>query len=148
MSDEPIKEEKIEEAKGVIVKGTNHFFYERDYNIGCKETKQIDIIHGYHMWWCSTHFQFLERCDRNIELKGQKEKFQKKLNRALTPYCCHVSGMHDPCHFEERPDYICSMQKEGAYNRTCKEFNLNPKVINNPNGCGWCTMDSEREENK
>lgn len=50
--------------------------------------------------------------------------------------CCHVTGMHDPQHYEERT-YICEIQKTKAFERFAKDLGVNPVVRMEP-GCGWC----------
>ena len=50
--------------------------------------------------------------------------------------CCHISGMHNPTHFQDR-EYVCNRQKTHAYESGCKELGINPQVKSKP-GCGWC----------
>lgn len=140
-----INDEKIENAEGIIVKGTNSFTYKRDYEVRCKTNNRIALVKGYHIWWCSSHFQPLSKCQEDKLKKELKDKYIKRLKRALSPYCCHVTGMHDSRHFEDDPAKVCDIQKREAYDRVCKEFDIEPKAMVNPNGCGWCMMESERK---
>lgn len=50
--------------------------------------------------------------------------------------CCHVSGIHDPVHYEERK-YICESQKAEAFTRFCSDLGVNPTVRMRPS-CTWC----------
>lgn len=71
----------------------------------------------------------------------------KWIEKQLTPYCCHISGTHNPKHFTDNPSNICDNQKTKAYERICKSLNLNiTKAIPDPN-CGWCN-DTEAELKK
>ena len=67
-------------------------------------------------------------------------KIMEKILTLIEAYaylpCCHESGMHDPCHFEERR-YICESQKSKAYERLMKSLEINPVVRSEPN-CFWC----------
>ena len=49
--------------------------------------------------------------------------------------CCHTSGMHDPEHFEKGEIWDC--QKEEAFERLCKDLNINP-ITRSKIDCGWC----------
>ena len=140
-----IEKEKIEKAEGVIKrKGeTNSFFMERDYSKNCKTIK-IALLHGYHIWWCSTHHQPLSHCEKDKE--KEKTIYKKDIIRRLTPYCCHTSGMHNPKHFEKSSEDICNLQRSDAYDRACKFLNYKPKAIVNPNGCYWCQTEEERDK--
>lgn len=60
----------------------------------------------------------------------------KEIEAMLWIPCCHMTGMHDPCHFEEGK-YICESQKAHALERFCKEISINPKVKSKPD-CNWC----------
>jgi hypothetical protein len=50
--------------------------------------------------------------------------------------CCHVTGMHDPDHFESKSS-ICDIQKAEALERICKELGINPETKSKID-CGWC----------
>jgi hypothetical protein len=50
--------------------------------------------------------------------------------------CCHITGMHDPNHFENR-EYICNNQRATAFERLCKDLGINP-VVRSDMDCGWC----------
>jgi hypothetical protein len=50
--------------------------------------------------------------------------------------CCHVSGMHNPSHFEQRK-YICELQKAEALERFCHDLGINP-VTRSKIDCSWC----------
>jgi len=50
--------------------------------------------------------------------------------------CCHMSGMHELTHFDNRL-YICESQKAEAFERFCKDFGINP-VTKSKIDCGWC----------
>ena len=65
-----------------------------------------------------------------------ERKLIKKIVEKVWIPCCHVSGIHDPVHFEER-EYICNRQKAEAFERLCKELEINPKTKSDPE-CSWC----------
>ena len=50
--------------------------------------------------------------------------------------CCHVSGLHDPEHFEKR--MICFDQMAEAFIRFCNDAGIDP-VVRSKNDCYWCT---------
>lgn len=60
------------------------------------------------------------------------------LREALTPPCCHVSGEHDPTHFEERPNKVCYLQKRDAYDWTLKVLGFAPMMGKSEADCNWC----------
>ena len=109
------------------------------------ESEQIAIRGGYHIWWCKTHKRPLAWCDKEREVETTLNNFKEKIIRYATPYCCHVSGTHDPTHFENNPDKICDFQKEKAYDRLCAFLKWKPKAMVNPNGCYWCQTEEERK---
>lgn len=62
-----IEEEDWKKAKGITESaknGTNGGLAERDYSVKCAYPFTIDVIHGYHIWWCSAHHQPLPWCER------------------------------------------------------------------------------------
>lgn len=70
----------------------------------------------------------------------------QRLRLALSPPCCHVSGMHDPTHFSEGR-YVCNDQKAKAYDSIRAALCLPPvatkdctPVVN----CCWCNPFRER----
>ena len=67
---------------------------------------------------------------------NEKTYTKKEIEEMLWLPCCHVTGMHDPVHFEERK-YICERQKSEALERLCKKIGINPKTCSDPE-CGWC----------
>ena len=69
---------------------------------------------------------------------SQKEKTYttKEIEKMLWLPCCHVSGMHDPTHFQERRG-VCEIQIVETFKRFCKEIRINPKTKSDPK-CGWC----------
>lgn len=52
--------------------------------------------------------------------------------------CCHVSGMHDPEHFKKGE--ICNLQKAEAFERLCKDLDINPETKSKMD-CYWCRID-------
>ncbi len=60
----------------------------------------------------------------------------KEIEEMLQLPCCHVSGMHDPNHYEEGR-YVCDIQVEQAFRNLCKKLKINPKVKHKET-CGWC----------
>jgi len=66
---------------------------------------------------------------------GTSVEFSSKHLKAIEELarlpCCHVSGEHDPIHFEER------LQKYKAFDRLCKALGINPEVKSEPD-CFWC----------
>ena len=61
------------------------------------------------------------------------------LHSILRVGCCHVSGMHDPTHFLERPDAVCDIQRRNAYDHAIVAlgFKLEPGIADED--CGWCS---------
>lgn len=68
----------------------------------------------------------------------------KEIEKLLWLPCCHLSGMHDPLHFQERKG-ICHNQKVKALERLCKALKINPKVKSDPD-CGWCEDYPEKKK--
>ncbi len=61
----------------------------------------------------------------------------KEIRDSIVIPCCHVSGIHDPCHFEEKK-YVCSMQMRESFKDFLKAMEIKKiKVKSKPN-CGWC----------
>lgn len=65
------------------------------------------------------------------------------LTDMLTPRCCHISGSHDPLHFEERR-YVCNEQMTKRYVALRKalgllteERPLPHEAVTDPS-CYWC----------
>lgn len=67
-----------------------------------------------------------------------KEKLYtaREIQDLLTLPCCHVTGMHDPNHYEDGK-YVCEKQIAEAFENLCRELEINPVVKHNSN-CGWC----------
>ena len=64
----------------------------------------------------------------------------KFLKDIFTPRCCHMTGMHDPTHFEEKK-YVCSDQKAEAFDRGRKLLGFGEVTVNDPipkEDCFWC----------
>jgi len=80
-------------------------------------------------------------------MKKEKIYTAKEIEILLWLPCCHVSGMHDPVHFENRAG-VCEIQKRHAFERLCKELNINPQTKSDPK-CGWCIdyPDKKKGEN-
>jgi len=79
---ESIEKEDWKKAEGVEYKKgyTNSASAPRDYSIPCKINKNICIIKGYFIWWCSTHHQPWSDCRENklqIELDNLKDALKK-----------------------------------------------------------------------
>ena len=72
----------------------------------------------------------------------KRPKFTKEqldwLRSILKPSCCHVSGEHDPKHFEEQPKRICYIQKYKAYDKAMKALRFAPMTGIPEDECGWC----------
>lgn len=64
------------------------------------------------------------------------------LRGLLTPYCCHITGMHDVTHFAKNPAKLCIYQKAEAYDRICQTFGWTLGAISKP-GCYWCEYNKE-----
>lgn len=61
------------------------------------------------------------------------------LANLLRPFCCHTTGMHDPNHFEDKPEQFCSLQLAAVWRRVVSELNINVShAVSNP-ACGWCS---------
>ena len=73
---EMINKENWKEAFGVIAEGTNSALASRDYNVPCCSKHCIIIIQGYHIWWCSAHYQPKAWCE-----KGRLKLAIKRLGR-------------------------------------------------------------------
>ena len=72
---------------------------------------------------------------KKIAEESLKEMLQILELWAYLP-CCHVSGMHDPEHFQKRTG-ICSSQKAEAFERLCLDLGINPET-KSKRDCGWC----------
>lgn len=58
------------------------------------------------------------------------------IEAALTLLCCHVSGTHDPVHFQERR-YVCEYQMRDALTNLVEKLGIDP-VTKSKSTCGWC----------
>jgi hypothetical protein len=79
---------------------------------------------------------FAPRADIQDKSSEAVEELCQLLEHWLYIPCCHVTGMHDPQHFEEGRG-VCEIQKADAFVRFCKDLSVNPVVRSKPN-CGWC----------
>lgn len=66
----------------------------------------------------------------------EKTYTAKEIEKMLWLPCCHISGTHNPTHFQERKG-VCNTQTRIALERFCKEIGINPKTKSDPD-CGWC----------
>lgn len=77
---------------------------------------------------------------QKLDSSEMAEEAEKKITELIELYlylpCCHVSGTHDPRHFEERTS-ICNRQESEAMTRFCKALGINPVTRSDPE-CGWC----------
>ena len=71
----------------------------------------------------------------------KRPKFTKEqllwLKQIFQAYCCHVSGIHDPQHFEKNPNELCKLQESKAYRAGMKALKIKPVAISLPK-CYWC----------
>lgn len=67
------------------------------------------------------------------------EKKVRAILEALTPTCCHTSGMHDPTHWKENKS-ICTLQKAEAFDRVLELLNIKytPADVPSSKDCWWC----------
>jgi len=70
------------------------------------------------------------------------EKDKQLITKLLQPYCCHVSGMHNPSHFEDDPRDLCNLQKARVFDHLCELVEHEPVAISDPD-CGWCKRHAE-----
>ena len=75
---------------------------------------------------------------------AEKTYTAKEIEEILWLPCCHVSGMHDPVHFQERK-YVCEHQKTEALERLCKKLGINLQTKADPD-CGWCEDYPEKKK--
>lgn len=69
------------------------------------------------------------------------------LRDLLTPRCCHVTGMHDPQHFDDKK-YVCELQMSTAYLRARHDLGFGkPKPADAVpvSDCGWCASDEHKK---
>lgn len=62
------------------------------------------------------------------------------VREAVKIRCCHVTGLHDPTHFEERR-YVCERQMAQAYLAVRIVLKMDPPTPEEATatpGCGWC----------
>ena len=76
-----------------------------------------------------------EKPTREVKIKG-KVFTKKEIEEKLWIPCCHLAGMHDPIHFENRK-YICTIQLAKAFKRFCSEIGIDPKTKADPS-CYLC----------
>lgn len=74
-----------------------------------------------------------------------KPKFSDKqlkwLKSILMVRCCHITGTHDPCHFEDKK-YVCSRQRENSFKRLWINLDFGdfptPEEAVSDSSCYWC----------
>ncbi len=71
-----------------------------------------------------------------IRMSLEKTYTAKEIEKLLELSCCHISGTHDPTHFENNK-YICDMQIADAYQNLCLKLLINP-VVKHSENCSWC----------
>lgn len=59
---EKIEKQKWEEVEGADTSWSNNALAPRDYSKPCHCPNKIIYIKGYHIWWCSTHYQPHSHC--------------------------------------------------------------------------------------
>lgn len=76
------------DAPGITEKGkqgTNSMLAERDYSKGCGKTYRIDVVHGVHIWFCTTHHQPHFECRRAIIQEDTIEYLESIIDADRTP---------------------------------------------------------------
>ena len=64
------------------------------------------------------------------------------VREATKLHCCHVTGTHDPTHFEECR-YVCQLQKSKAYEEVRKALGMSesdPAEAVPSSDCYWCNQ--------
>ena len=80
-----------------------------------------------------------------VAAESRKEVVDE-LRDALTIRCCHVTGMHDPTHYEKKK-YVCSIQRAEAFDRAREVCGMEepfPEEAIPKENCGWCKIAAER----
>lgn len=73
-----------------------------------------------------------------------KKYTAKEIEKMLWIPCCHVSGEHNPTHYQERKG-PCYMQIRDAFKRFCKELGINPETKSEKD-CYWCNAHPEKKK--
>lgn len=62
----------------------------------------------------------------------------EEIKRAFEPRCCHVTGMHDPQHWQNDPAKLCSLQAFHAYKRGLAALGISYGYACSDLECYWC----------
>lgn len=68
------------------------------------------------------------------------------LRQLLQPTCCHVTGTHDPTHFQRDPSRLCTIQKADAWDRAVAWLGIAHDRAVSSKTCGWCARAREAAE--
>ena len=86
------------------------------------------------------------------EQNNSKPEFTDKqltfLKDIFTPRCCHITGMHDPQHYEKKK-YVCLDQKAKAYDRGRELLGfgeVTPEEAIPKENCFWCNRKKADEK--
>jgi len=79
---ESIRKENWRKAKGIkgrtSKRNTNSGLTPRDYDVEC-DLKEIICVNGFHIWWCSNHYQPYHYCQNSIKHERIKAKVAKAM---------------------------------------------------------------------
>jgi len=90
--------------------------------------------------------------------KGSRKHFQrgyeagkseaiKQIKESIILPCCHISGMHDPEHFDKGTG-ICDFQIREAFYNLIKFLEIEEVVVKSKEDCYWCNYNKEHPNEK
>lgn len=79
-----------------------------------------------------------------LVLNGLTDEQHDALALILSPACCHITGMHNPTHWENNPVALCEAQKAKAWDRAVALLDIEMGPATSDPTCGWCKRRRER----
>jgi hypothetical protein len=81
------------------------------------------------------------------EVDSTVADLRKRIEPLLTIPCCHISGMHDPYHFDNK-DYVCNDQLKEAFFSLLDRLGIEWVKVESRKGCGWCNYNESHPAEK
>lgn len=82
-----------------------------------------------------------------VSLASSLQTYIEQTRAALTVQCCHITGEHNPRHFEDKL-YVCQFQQADAFARARVVLGMGGPTVDEATSsptCFWCNRKAARE---
>lgn len=76
-----------------------------------------------------------------------KKQLREEIEKLISIPCCHITGMHDPSHFDNK-EYVCETQLTKAFINLLKELGIERIKVESVKDCYWCNYDKTHPSEK